>query len=57
MKEASMPTSGCVIIEWSTAAGSHDAADEERFSWSIRSEPPVDDERLVALLREITDVL
>lgn len=49
------PLSGRVIIEWVDAADPSDASQPPNFGWSIKAEPPIDDERVSRLLREISD--
>jgi len=49
------PLSGRLIIEWVDAADPADASQQPNFGWSIRAEPPIDDERVSLLLREISE--
>lgn len=51
------PLSGRVIIEWVDASDPNDASQPPNFGWSIKGEPPIDDERLALLLQEIADVI
>jgi hypothetical protein len=49
------PLSGRMIIEWVDAADPADASQPANFSWSIKAEPPLDDERVSLLLREVSE--
>ena len=46
-----------IIIEWVDATEDSAPPGEFNFGWSIRSDPPIDDERLEALLREIQETV
>jgi hypothetical protein len=49
------PLRGRVIIEWVDAADPADASQPPNFDWSIKAEPPLDDERVSLLLREVSE--
>jgi hypothetical protein len=50
------PLTGVITIEWVDAADPDDDAQPPNFGWfSLRTEPQLDDHRLVLLLREIAD--
>jgi hypothetical protein len=51
------PLTGQVIIEWVDSADPDDPSEPPNFGWSIKTGPPMDDERLARLLREISDVV
>jgi hypothetical protein len=52
------PLTGIVSIEWVDGADPTDASVPPNFGWfSLKSEPPLDDARLVLLLREVADTV
>lgn len=48
---------GQVIIEWVDGSDPDDPTVPPNFGWSIKTNPPLDDERLALLLREISEVI
>ena len=52
------PRSGRITIAWVDATEAPASSPGEfNFGWSIRPDPPFDDERMAALLREILETL
>ncbi|WP_143046957.1 hypothetical protein [Amycolatopsis xylanica] len=55
-QSARRPLTGVVSLEWVAAADPADASASQNFGWfSFKSEPPLEPERLVVLLREVAD--
>jgi hypothetical protein len=51
------PRSGRVTVDWVDASVESASPGEFNLGWSLRFDPPVDDERTAALLREILDAV
>ena len=50
------PLTGVITIEWVDAGDPDDIAQPPNFGWfSLRTEPQLEDRRLVLLLREVAD--
>lgn len=49
-EEDNQPVEGVISIEWTVGANAHDAG---TYAWTIKCEPPLSDEIVGALLREI----
>jgi hypothetical protein len=47
------PRTGLITIEWQVAS---DPTDATTYSWQIRAEPPLPDDIVAALLRDISSV-
>jgi hypothetical protein len=48
---------GQITIDWVDATEDSASSGDFNFGWSIRTDPPLDDERLEALLRKIADAV
>jgi hypothetical protein len=51
------PRVGRITIDWVDAADESVPSGEFNFGWSIRCDPPIDDERTAALLQEILETM
>jgi hypothetical protein len=51
------PLTGVITIDWVDAADPDDANQPPNYGWSVRSEPRLDDQRLLLLLRELINAL
>jgi hypothetical protein len=49
---AEHPTRGRIVIEWTHSA--HEPDPDQRWTWNLRVDPPLQDSDLEALLTEIT---
>ena len=47
------PISGQIVIDWVDATDEEHPSGEFNLGWSIRADPPLDDERMGVLLSEI----
>lgn len=54
---AQRPMTGQIVIEWVDATEDSAPPGEFNFGWRIRTDPPIDDERLESLLREILETV
>ena len=56
--ERRAPLTGVVSIEWVDGADPSDASEPPNFGWfGVNSEPTLEPQRLLALLREVADAL
>jgi hypothetical protein len=51
------PRTGVITIDWVDTADPDNADQPPNFGWSMRSEPTLDDQRLILLLRQIANTL